>query len=97
MPADPQTAFSKSAARQHTLRERNLELVARAIFESPEPLSRADVATSTGLARATVSTLVDRLVAGGLLAELAPVSAQRAGPQFRSFPRRVLSSASASR
>lgn len=79
MPADPQTAFSKSAARQHTLRERNLELVARAIFESPEPLSRADVATSTGLARATVSTLVDRLVAGGLLAELAPVSAQRAG------------------
>ena len=61
------------------MRERNLELVARAVFEAPEPLSRADVATSTGLARATVSTLVDRLVAGGLLAELAPVSAQRAG------------------
>ncbi|WP_148220774.1 ROK family protein [Xylanimonas cellulosilytica] len=79
MPADPQTAPFRSAARQHTLRERNLELVARAVFGAPEPLSRADVATSTGLARATVSTLVDRLVAGGLLAELAPVSAQRAG------------------
>jgi len=79
VPADPQSAFVSVAARQHTLRERNLELVARAVFESPEPCSRADVATSTGLARATVSTLVDRLVAGGLVAELAPVSAQRAG------------------
>ena len=79
MPTDPQSAFVSVAARQHTLRERNLELVARAVFESPEPCSRADVATSTGLARATVSTLVDRLVAGGLVAELAPVSAQRAG------------------
>ncbi len=70
---------SLAAARQHTLRERNLELVARAVYEAPEPVSRADVASSTGLARATVSTLVDRLVAGRLLAELAPVSAQRAG------------------
>jgi hypothetical protein len=79
VPADPQTTIIGAAARQHTLRERNLELVARAVFDSPEPLSRADVATSTGLARATVSTLVDRLVAGRLLVELPPVSAQRAG------------------
>jgi len=61
------------------LRERNLELVARAVFDSPAPLSRADVAAMTGLARATVSTLVDRLVAGGLLTELEPVAAARAG------------------
>ncbi|WP_342766631.1 ROK family transcriptional regulator [Xylanimonas oleitrophica] len=75
----PTTPRGAAAARQHSLRERNLELVARAVFESPEPLSRADVATSTGLARATVSTLVDRLVAGRLLTELPPVAAQRAG------------------
>jgi predicted NBD/HSP70 family sugar kinase len=56
-----------------------MELVARAIFEAPAPLSRADVAASTGLARATVSTLVDRLVGGGLVDELAPVHAHRAG------------------
>ena len=68
-----------AAARQHTLRERNLQLVARAIFDAPVPLSRADVAGATGLTRATVSTLVDALVAARLVAELPPVAAQRAG------------------
>ncbi|WP_166850414.1 ROK family transcriptional regulator [Isoptericola sp. BMS4] len=81
------------ASRQHTLRERNLRLVAREVFSpsgagttAPEaapavtpPPSRADVAAATGLTRATVSTLVDRLVRGGLVAELPPVAAQRAG------------------
>jgi predicted NBD/HSP70 family sugar kinase len=79
MSAEPTTTAHGSASRQHTLRERNLVLVARAVFEAPEPLSRADVAAATGLTRATVSTLVDRLVAGGLVAELPPVAAQRAG------------------
>ncbi|MCA5892961.1 ROK family transcriptional regulator [Isoptericola sp. NEAU-Y5] len=68
-----------SASRQHTLRERNLRLVAAAVVEATVPPSRADVAAATGLTRATVSTLVDRLVAGGLVAELPPVAAQRAG------------------
>ncbi|WP_407320665.1 ROK family protein [Isoptericola halotolerans] len=75
-----------SASRQHTLRERNLRLVARAIYDAAPsqtsaatPPSRADVAAATGLTRATVSTLVDHLVAARLVAELAPVSAQRAG------------------
>jgi predicted NBD/HSP70 family sugar kinase len=67
------------AARQHTLRERNLELVARAVFEVSEPLSRAGVAAATGLARATVSTLVDQLVAAGLVRELPAVTGGRAG------------------
>ncbi|MEU4387942.1 ROK family transcriptional regulator [Promicromonospora sp. NPDC023805] len=67
------------AARQHTLRERNLELVARAVFEVSEPLSRAGVAAATGLARATVSTLVDQLVAAGLVRELPAVNGGRAG------------------
>ncbi|WP_125776200.1 ROK family transcriptional regulator [Antribacter gilvus] len=73
------TSTASTAARQHTLRERNLELVARAVFESPSPLSRADVAAATGLARATVSTLVDQLVASRLVQELPAVTGGRAG------------------
>ncbi|MEU4362763.1 ROK family transcriptional regulator [Promicromonospora sp. NPDC023987] len=76
---DTTTRTSPGAARQHTLRERNLELVARAVFEVPEPLSRAGVAAATGLARATVSTLVDQLVAAGLVRELPAVTGGRAG------------------
>jgi predicted NBD/HSP70 family sugar kinase len=76
---------SGAASRQHTLRERNLRLVARAVYDAADsgaattPPSRADVAAATGLTRATVSTLVDRLVAARLVAELAPAPAQRAG------------------
>jgi predicted NBD/HSP70 family sugar kinase len=68
-----------SAARQATLREHNLALVARAVFESPAPCSRADIAAASGLTRATVSTLVDRLVAARVVAELPPLAPQRAG------------------
>jgi predicted NBD/HSP70 family sugar kinase len=67
------------AARQHTLREQNLALVAHAVMSSPEPVSRAEVAVRTGLTRATVSTLVDRLILGGILAELPPVTTGGAG------------------
>ncbi|MFC8600662.1 ROK family protein, partial [Isoptericola sp. NPDC057191] len=75
----PRVPDDGAASRQHTLRERNLRLVAGAVFGAGSPPSRADVAAATGLTRATVSTLVDRLVAGGLVAELPPVVAQRAG------------------
>ena len=72
-----------TAARQASLREHNLGLVLRTVLEvrAPHqpPRSRADVAAATGLAKATVSALVDQLVAGGLLAELAPAAPQRAG------------------
>ncbi|WP_251153374.1 ROK family transcriptional regulator [Cellulosimicrobium sp. Marseille-Q4280] len=67
------------AARQATLREHNLALVARAVFEAPVPCSRADIAAASGLTRATVSTLVDRLVASRIVAELPPATPQRAG------------------
>ncbi|MFD6137799.1 ROK family protein [Isoptericola sp. NPDC056618] len=77
--AAPRVPDGGAASRQHTLRERNLRLVAAAVFEASAPPSRADVAGATGLTRATVSTLVDRLVAGGLVAELPPVAAQKAG------------------
>lgn len=73
------TRTGPGAARQHTLRERNLELVARAVFEVPEPLSRAGVSAATGLTRATVSTLVDQLVAARLVRELPAVTGGRAG------------------
>ncbi|MDC7121423.1 ROK family protein [Cellulomonas fimi] len=72
-----------TAARQGSLREHNLGLVLRQVLDAAAtgatPPSRADVAAATGLTRATVSSLVDRLVAGGLVAELDPVPTQRAG------------------
>jgi len=73
------TRTGPPAARQATLREHNLALVARAVLESPAPCSRADIAAASGLTRATVSTLVDRLVAARIVAELPPLAPQRAG------------------
>jgi predicted NBD/HSP70 family sugar kinase len=73
------TRTGPPAARQATLREHNLALVARAVFESAQPCSRADIAAASGLTRATVSTLVDRLVAAAIVAELPPATPQRAG------------------
>ena len=70
---------SAAVARQGTLREHNLSVVLRQVLDAREPLSRAALATSTGLTRATVSTLVDRLLAAGMLTELAPVATSRAG------------------
>lgn len=57
-------------ARQTSLRERNLAVVAQAVTDAPAPLSRADLAARTGMTRATVSTLADRLIEAGILAEL---------------------------
>lgn len=67
------------AVRQRSMREHNLSLVLRHILDAPRPVSRADVAQATGLTRATVSALVDRLLAARLVAELEPVQVQRAG------------------
>jgi predicted NBD/HSP70 family sugar kinase len=66
-------------ARQATLRRHNLRLVLREVLESSVPPSRADIAVRTGLTRATVSALVDRLVAAGMLSELPPVTGRGAG------------------
>ncbi len=67
------------AARQSFLREHNLSLVLRHIVDAPKPVSRAELAKATGLARATVSALVDLLIAGDMLVELDPEVADRAG------------------
>lgn len=68
-----------SAIRQANLREHNLGLVLRIIVDSTTPRSRADIAATTGLTRATVSSLVDALIEAGLVTELPPVMSQRAG------------------
>lgn len=73
------TGRSGAAARQRTLREHNLSLALRHVIDAPEPVSRSAIAGATGLTRATVSALVDRLVAAGMLTELEPVAAPRVG------------------
>src|SRR2546430_808256 len=69
---DPGTPVGQSSLRAH-----NMALVLRQVATTNRPVSRADVAAATGLARATVSTLVDELVRGRLVAEIGP--APRAG------------------
>ena len=65
--------------RQRSLREHNLALVLRHVATAPRPPSRAEIAAATGLTRATVSTIADELIAGGLVAELRPVSRSGVG------------------
>jgi predicted NBD/HSP70 family sugar kinase len=60
----------RGAAGQHTVRRHNLALVLQEVA-GPEPVSRAAVAARTGLTRGTVSSLVEELIAAGLVAELA--------------------------
>jgi predicted NBD/HSP70 family sugar kinase len=65
--------------RQRSLRTHNLGLVLRQVAASSIPVSRADVAAATGLTKATVSTLVDELLTGSLLAEVDPAPRTGAG------------------
>ncbi|GII98293.1 putative NBD/HSP70 family sugar kinase [Sediminihabitans luteus] len=68
-----------ASARQESLREHNVALVAHAVLDSPVPISRAQVAARTGITRATVSTLVDQLVRARVVTELAPATPTGAG------------------
>jgi predicted NBD/HSP70 family sugar kinase len=65
-------------ARQPSLREHNLALVLAQLADHG-PSSRARLAAATGLTKATVSSLVDTLAAGGLVGELGPSTAPRVG------------------
>jgi predicted NBD/HSP70 family sugar kinase len=65
--------------RQASLREHNLALVLRQVATSPRPVSRADIAGITGLTRATVSALVEDLIAGHLVSEVEPARRTGAG------------------
>ena len=68
---------SSSPVRQSSVRAHNLALVLQTVANGADRPSRAAIAGRTGLTRATVSALVDDLIAGGLLIELDP--APRAG------------------
>jgi predicted NBD/HSP70 family sugar kinase len=77
--ARPQPHARDTPVRQRSLRTHNLGLVLRHVATSARPVSRADVAAATGLTKATVSTLVDELLAGSLLAEVDPAPRTGAG------------------
>ncbi len=79
MPSARGASAGGRAARQESLRHHNLALTLRHVLDAPSPVSRADIAAATGLTRATVSALVDRLLAARLVAELEPATPQRAG------------------
>jgi predicted NBD/HSP70 family sugar kinase len=61
------------------MRAHNLALVLRHVATSANQPSRASLAAATGLTRATVSALVDDLIAGHLLTELQPEPRAGAG------------------
>ena len=71
--------LSGRPARQRSLREANLALALRHVAAATVPVSRADIAAETGFTRSTASTLVDALLAGGLVRELDPVATAGAG------------------
>src|SRR3954469_24395276 len=70
---------SHSPVRQSSVRAHNLALVLQTVANSADRPSRAAVATATGLTRATVSALVDDLIAGALLIEVEPAPRTGAG------------------
>jgi predicted NBD/HSP70 family sugar kinase len=72
-------ASSGAPVRQSSVRAHNLALVLRRLTNGEDPPSRAGIATATGLTRATVSALVDELIAGGLVTELEPAPRVGAG------------------
>jgi len=78
-PAAGNSANPSRAARQISLREHNLGLVLQTVIHAEEPLSRAQISAQVGLTRATVSMLVDQLLAARLLRELQPEPSARSG------------------
>ncbi|WP_420118420.1 ROK family protein [Micromonospora sp.] len=71
------------AVRQGSLRELNLAVVLRRIASTGRPPSRAEIAADTGLTRATVSAVVDDLIAGRLVTEADPAPRTGAGRPAR--------------
>jgi predicted NBD/HSP70 family sugar kinase len=70
---------SSAPVRQSSVRAHNLALVLQTVANRADRPSRAAIATLTGLTRATVSALVDDLIAGKLLVELDPPPRTGAG------------------
>ena len=61
------------------MRSHNLALALRVVTQADGPVSRTGIARTTGLTRASASTLVDALVAGGLLREVPLPPTARSG------------------
>jgi len=72
------TAAGMSPAGAQSVRRHNLGLLARAVAAAPG--SRAELAQRTGLTKATVSSLVDSLLAAGLLVEGEPSGSRPGRP-----------------
>ena len=66
-------------ARQASIREHNLSVVLDTVLHAESPISRAGLATATGLTRATVSALVDDLIGAELVAEVGQSRSGAAG------------------
>ncbi|KQY23139.1 hypothetical protein ASD16_11230 [Cellulomonas sp. Root485] len=75
----PEPRDPSRVARQAQMRDQNLGVALRGIVDAAQPPSRAQLAASEGLARATVSGLVDHLIEARLVRELEPTQTQRAG------------------
>ena len=73
------SSSAMTRAGQRSLREHNLSLVFSHVRDYDAPPSRADIAESTGLTKATVSSLVTTLIDAGLVVEGDTVSSHRAG------------------
>lgn len=67
------------AVNQSSLRDQNLRVVGRALWSAGGGLSRADLASATGLTRATVSRLVAQLIAADLVIEGGPTDSGQPG------------------
>lgn len=76
------------AARQSSLREHNLAVISQAIFASPEPISRAQLAVQTGMTRSTVSRLTEELLAARIVAEHHPTGGRPGRPAVPLTPAR---------
>lgn len=63
------TSNPDSGATNQSLRAHNLSLALRHILANPGAINRAGIAAQTGISRATMSRLVDELIATGLVEE----------------------------
>ena len=63
------TPDPNSGATNQSLRAHNLSLALRHILANPGAINRAGIAAQTGISRATMSRLVDELIATGLVEE----------------------------
>ena len=84
------TQSPHSGATNQNLRAHNLSLALRHIMANPGAINRAGIAAQTGISRATMSRLVDELIATGLVEE----SDDKLSTGGRGRPTSVLSPAS---